>query len=342
MPPSGNCVAVIYTEDEFDEIDKRTKYSPYLKYVEERVTSELEDYMKRQDEFPEVIGFFNGLVLPNYIEMAKSSNIHAFFREIKKLRDKMMKEANQTSITLNMNGNYHKNTFSKKNAFRYPKPLSERKEEIPVFVIDTDGMNAEKLSQYISKACGGRNKFVRLLDIHAGAFGNLFETLLKGGYKGKFGVIFQADNLETLEFKGYQPDANLGEYTLHRQNMDQTYNLVKQARVAVKNPKFSGRGVNQYWGKSPQRPKSWYHEKSVNDSISSLKQKNKASLTDRQAPKLYDAIVESGLYDEFTSSVYLDKKALNPRRELVILRKEVNPVRSGLRLEHFHFYEIKG
>ena len=121
--------------------------------------------------------------------------------------------------------------------------------------------------------------------------------------------------------------------------MAQTYNLVKQARVAVKNQKFSGRGVDRYGGKSSQRSKSWYHEKSVNDSISTLKFEGKASLTDRQAPKLYDAIEESGLYDEFTSSVYLHKKAFKPG--LVRLTTEVDPVRSGLRLEHFRFYEIK-
>ena len=343
MSPPGNCVAVIYTEDEFDEFEKRKKYSPYLKYVEERVTSELEDYMKRQDELPEEIRLFKGLVLPNQIEMARSSNIHAFFEEIKKSKDKMSQEANQTSIVLNKN--YHKNTLSKKNAFLFGREgLPERREEIPVFVIDTDGMNAEKLSQYLSKACEGPNKCLRLLDFHAGAFWKLFETLFlhKVKTQGKFGVIFQADNLETLDFNGYRRDANLGEYKRHRQKMAEKYNLVNHARVAVKNPEFSGRGVNRYGGKSPQGPKSWHYEKSVNDSIETLIDEKKASLTDRQAPKLYDAIDESGFYDEFTSSVYLHKEAFKPWRKIVKLREEeVDPVGYGLRLEHFRFYEIK-
>ena len=340
MPPSGNCIAVIYTEDEFDEMAKRKKYSPYLRHVEERVTSELEDYMKRQDKLPEEIRPFKGHALLNNVEMAKSSNIHAFFREIKKSKEKMSKETNQTSIALNKN--YHKNTLSKKNAFLFgPEGLPERREEIPVFVIDTDGMNAEKLSKYISKACEGRKKYLRLLDFHAaGAFRKLFETLFlhKVKTQGKFGIIFQADNLETLEFNGFLQGAKLGEYSLKRlsKNMTQTSNLVQQARFAVK--KRNIHPVSKYGGKSPQ--KFNYHEKSVNDSIEALQdQKINASLTDREAPKLYDAIDKSGLYAEFTSSIYLHKEAFKEYRKIVKLR-QVDPVSPGLRLEHFDIYEF--
>tara|TARA_Y100001934_G_scaffold230872_1_gene278703 strand:- start:7527 stop:8381 length:855 start_codon:yes stop_codon:yes gene_type:complete len=85
--------------------------------------------------------------------------------------------------------------------------LDSWKQVYPILVVDSDGMNSEKIFKIIEKSiCENRTPNIEL----AGGY-EFLENFSSGNFYGKFAIIVQSDNLETCTFDGFKAGVSLSE-----------------------------------------------------------------------------------------------------------------------------------
>ena len=82
---------------------------------------------------------------------------------------------------------------------------SWKRDVYPILVVDSDGMNPEKIFKIIEQSiCENRTPNIEL----AGGY-EFLEKFSLGNFYGKFAIIIQSDNLETCTFDGFKAGVSL-------------------------------------------------------------------------------------------------------------------------------------
>ena len=178
----------------------------------------------------------------------------------------------------------------------------------PILVVDSDGMDPDKIHQLFSKVIN-ENKKPKMI---AGGFDILEFYISRHRVFGKFGLLIQSDNLETCNFEGYKPDRELQE------------DDVTSAFIGLESKKKRKR--SRYGNVSFHSIKEkMIGQKSVY--LPEMMTNNSATICDPDSLQR-----EIGkLYDYQTSSIYLNKKGLKKAKQ----SKKPKPSKLGLSLDFF-------
>lgn len=363
-PEKKDTVMVIYAEDEFwlttrdsegneSRVLKKhhRKHKGYLDHIERTVSALLEEC--------------HGYHYP--VEIAKSGTVAKYLRRLEKKSDKMTRSANydRENDKVSLNEDYNYRFFKNlKNPYSDVRNMGKRRKEIPIFVIDSDGMDPLKIIRFITNmSMSSKKKGTVCLDYSlAGGIEGIIKLLQdKSKYEGEFGFAIQSDNLETLSFRGFKEGA--GELICYGQSSDIN---AKQARLGVRLKKNEDEGkrrkrlrlrrkgirricrnrkckgcdecgclfcdeIHPTYGFSPN-----YENNHVNRTLPLLIEKNKSAIGDKDAAPLHDAISERRDYSEFTCSVYLTKNGFrNPK---IVEKREPSIAQSGFRLSQVSMF----
>ena len=302
-------ILVIYLEDDFFEKSYKGKQEEYHKYLDD-IQHHILDHLANDPKLAMQVGEIS----ENPIELS-NMNIAAFVEYMMEDMNKLRRQAN-SNVNLNMR-NYNYNSTPKFR--RKSKNMKDRYCEIPIFVVDSDGLNTDKIIRILREKQRERN--TQLVTRLAGGyefFDHLFGTYNRGlvGYKGglfgKFGIVIQSPNLEAAKFNGFKPGVKL-----------ECPKDVKQSRFGIR--KIGRKG----WRNQPND-----HWDVISTLCEEMAKKHKFTLTD--PPELRNAICKSKELDDFTCSLYVTKKGAREKTQKM-KHKELKP----LQFTNIEIFECK-